>query len=159
MAVKLLALLLACLPLLAQAQAYPTRPVRVIVPLAPGGTGNTLARMMSEEMGKILGQAFVVENRAGSGGVIGTETVAKSPPDGYTLLLASPSHVINPALRPNYDIYWMNVATGKRIRLTYAPGADVLPVFSPDGTKLMWTSTRDGTLPAQLYVADFRAPG
>ena len=104
MAVKLLALLLACLPLFAQAQAYPTRPVRVIVPLAPGGTGDTLARMMSEEMGKILGQAFVVENRAGSGGVIGTETVAKSPPDGYTLLLASPSHVINPALRPNaYD--------------------------------------------------------
>ena len=104
MAVRLLVLLLACLPLLAQAQAYPTRPVRVIVPLAPGGTGDTLARMMGEEMGKILGQAFVVENRAGSGGVIGTETAAKSPPDGYTLLLASPSHVINPALRPNaYD--------------------------------------------------------
>ena len=79
--------------------------MRVIVPLAAGGTGDTLARVVSEEMSKILGQPFVVENRPGSGGVIGTEAVAKSAPDGYTLLSASPSHVIHPALRPNvgYD--------------------------------------------------------
>jgi len=87
------------------AQAYPTKPVRMVVPLAAGGTGDTLARFVSEEMAKILGQPFVVENRPGSGGVIGTEAVAKSPPDGYTLLSASPSHVIHPALRPKvgYD--------------------------------------------------------
>ena len=48
--------------------------------------------------------------------------------------------------------------TGKKVRLTYAPGADVLPVFSPDGKKLMWTSTRDGRQPAQLYIADFVPP-
>jgi TolB protein len=60
--------------------------------------------------------------------------------------------------RPNYDLYWMNVETGKKLRLTYAPGADVLPVFSPDGSKLMWTSTRDGRGPAQLYIADFVRP-
>ena len=52
----------------------------------------------------------------------------------------------------------MNVETGKQVRRTYAPGADVLPVFSPDGTKLMWTSTRDGRQPAQLYLADFVPP-
>jgi Tol biopolymer transport system component len=64
----------------------------------------------------------------------------------------------NPLVRPNYDLYWMNVDTGKKVRLTFAPGADVLPVFSPDGTKLMWTSTRDGRQPAQLYMADFTPP-
>ena len=61
--------------------------------------------------------------------------------------------------RPNYDLYWMNLETGKKVRITYAPGADVLPVFSPDGKKLMWTSTRDGKQPgAQLYIADFVVP-
>jgi Tol biopolymer transport system component len=60
--------------------------------------------------------------------------------------------------RPNYDLYWMNVDTGKKVRLTYAPGADVLPVFSPDGKKILWTSTRDGRRPAQLYIADFTMP-
>jgi tripartite-type tricarboxylate transporter receptor subunit TctC len=83
------------------AQAYPAKPVRIVVPLAAGGTGDTLARFVSEEMAKLLGQPFLVENRPGSGGVIGTETVAKSAPDGYTLLSASPSHVIHPALRAN----------------------------------------------------------
>jgi Tol biopolymer transport system component len=60
--------------------------------------------------------------------------------------------------RPNYDIYWMDIETGKRVRLTHAPGADVLPVFSPDYKKLMWTSTRDGRQPSQIYVADFTPP-
>ena len=101
---KLLALLACCLPLLAGAQSYPTRPIRLIVPLAVGGTGDTLARAVGEEMSRLMGQAFVIENRAGSGGSIGTESVAKSPADGYTLLFASPAHVINPLLRPNsYD--------------------------------------------------------
>ena len=63
----------------------------------------------------------------------------------------------NPTQRPNYDLYWMNVETGEKTRLTFAPGADVLPVFNRDCTKLMWTSTRDGQSPAQLYLADFRA--
>jgi tripartite-type tricarboxylate transporter receptor subunit TctC len=90
---------------LAAAQPYPSKPVRMIVPLAAGGTGDTLARVVSEEMGKLLRQPFVVENRPGSGGVIGTEAVARSAPDGYTLLSASPSHLIHPALRPKvgYD--------------------------------------------------------
>jgi tripartite-type tricarboxylate transporter receptor subunit TctC len=81
------------------AQGYPARPVRVIVPLAAAGTGDTLARVVSEEMAKLLGQPFLVENRPGSGGVIGIEAVAKSAPDGYTLLAISPSLVIHAALR------------------------------------------------------------
>jgi tripartite-type tricarboxylate transporter receptor subunit TctC len=90
---------------LAHAQAYPSRPVKVIVPLAAAGTGDTLARVMSEEMAKILKQPFVVENRPGSGSVIGTEVVAKAPADGYSLLLVGPYHVINPILRSksSYD--------------------------------------------------------
>jgi Tol biopolymer transport system component len=64
----------------------------------------------------------------------------------------------NPLVRPNYDLYWMNIETGKKTRLTFAPGADVLPVFSRDYTKIMWTSTRDGRQPAQLFIADFTPP-
>jgi tripartite-type tricarboxylate transporter receptor subunit TctC len=84
---------------------YPSRPVRVIVPLAAAGTGDTLARAVSEEMAKLLGQPFVVENRPGAGGLVGTEAVAAAAPDGYTLLAISPSHVINPALhqKKTYD--------------------------------------------------------
>jgi Tol biopolymer transport system component len=78
-------------------------------------------------------------------------------PDGKHIVYAGADHS-NPAVRPNYDLYWMDVSTGKKVRLTYAPGADVLPVFSPDGKRLMWTSTRDGRRPAQLYVADFVPP-
>ncbi len=60
--------------------------------------------------------------------------------------------------RPNYDLYWMNIETGKTTRITHAPGQDVLPVFSPDYSKLMWTSSRDGRSPTQLYIADFTPP-
>jgi tripartite-type tricarboxylate transporter receptor subunit TctC len=77
----------------------------MIVPLAPGGTGDTLARTVGEEMGKQLNTNIVVDNRPGSGGLIGTQTVASAAPDGYTLINVSPSHVINPALhtRNTYD--------------------------------------------------------
>lgn len=64
----------------------------------------------------------------------------------------------NPLARPNYDVYWMDIETRKKTRLTFAPGADVLPVFSPDYSKLMWTSNRDGRSPTQLYLADFTPP-
>src|SRR5262249_38713526 len=77
--------------------------------------------------------------------------------DGKHIVYTAADHS-NPTVRPNYDLYWMNIETGKTVRLTYAPGADVLPVFSPDGKKLMWTSTRDGRQPAQLWMADFVPP-
>ena len=88
------------------AQTFPNRPIKIIVPLAAAGTGDTLARAVGEAMAKELGQAVVVENRPGAGGLLGTESVATAPPDGYTLLATSPAHVINPSLyakRKTYD--------------------------------------------------------
>jgi tripartite-type tricarboxylate transporter receptor subunit TctC len=82
----------------ANAQTYPSKSVRVIVPSAPGGSVDTLGRLLAQKLSAALGQQFVVENRAGSGGVVGTEVVAKAAPDGYTLLMAYHSHVINPTL-------------------------------------------------------------
>lgn len=97
--------LLALCPVLGAAQHYPSKIIRMIVPLAPGGTGDTLARTVGEEMGRILGTNIVIDNRPGAGGLIGTETVASAAADGYTLINVSPSHVINPALhtRKTYD--------------------------------------------------------
>ena len=80
------------------AESYPSRTVRVIVPSSPGGSVDALGRMVSQKLSSALGQQFVVENRAGSGGVVGTEVVAKAAPDGYTLLMAYHSHIINPAM-------------------------------------------------------------
>jgi TolB protein len=64
----------------------------------------------------------------------------------------------DPTKRPNFDLFWMDIETGKVTRITFAPGQDVLPVFSPDCKKLLWTSTRDGRQPAELWIADFEAP-
>jgi tripartite-type tricarboxylate transporter receptor subunit TctC len=93
------------LPLASFAQGFPSKPIRVIVPLAAGGTGDILGRLVGEALGAGLGGAVVVENRAGSGGTIGTEAVARSLPDGHTLLHTSASHIANAALRPKlpYD--------------------------------------------------------
>jgi tripartite-type tricarboxylate transporter receptor subunit TctC len=78
---------------------YPTRPVRMVVSFAAGGPTDTVARIMGAKMGELLGQQLVVENKAGAGGNIGADTVAKAPPDGYTLLMATVStHAINPGL-------------------------------------------------------------
>lgn len=80
------------------ADAYPTRPVHWIVGYPPGGTTDILARIMSQWLSERLGQQFVVDNRPGAGNNIGTEIVAKAPPDGYTLLLANPANAINATL-------------------------------------------------------------
>lgn len=95
--------LLAPAPATAQAR-FPTKPIRLIVPFPPGGSVDPLARVLSERLSESLGQQLVVDNRPGGNAVIGTELTAKSPADGYTLLLASTSHVTNPLLVPtNYD--------------------------------------------------------
>jgi len=92
----LLALLLA-LPLPAAfAQGYPARPVRLIVPFAPGGFTDVVARILGQKLSVAMGQQFVVENKAGAGSTIGTDFVAKAAPDGYTLLMVSSTHVISP---------------------------------------------------------------
>jgi Tol biopolymer transport system component len=77
--------------------------------------------------------------------------------DGQHIVYTAADHS-DPMTRPNYDLYWMETETGKTARLTFAPGQDVLPVFSPDGKKLMWTSSRDGRSPTQLWIADFTPP-
>jgi tripartite-type tricarboxylate transporter receptor subunit TctC len=93
--------LLAGLLLLAAAQghAWPTKPIKIIVPFAPGGTADTLGRLVAQKLGEQLKASFVVENRAGAGGAIGSDLVAKAAPDGYTLVISGiASHVIAPML-------------------------------------------------------------
>ena len=87
------------------AQDYPTRSVRVLVGLGPGGGSDTVARIMTTKLSEMLGQSFVVDNRPSAGGALSSEIVAKAAPDGYTLLAMSPTHVITPSLRSNagYD--------------------------------------------------------
>jgi tripartite-type tricarboxylate transporter receptor subunit TctC len=80
----------------ALAQDYPTRPVRIVIPLSPGGTTDVPGRIIAQKLSETLGQQFFVENRAGAGGTIGTDYVAKSRPDGYTLLLTASPFVIAP---------------------------------------------------------------
>jgi len=92
-------IVLACLAAgIAAAQGYPARPVRIVVPFAPGGPNDILARVIGQKLTESWGQQVIVENRAGGGTVIGTEVVAKSPPDGYHLLMVSTSHTTNPTL-------------------------------------------------------------
>jgi len=92
--------LLACLGG-AQAETYPSRPITLIVPAAPGGGNDTVARAVATALGERLGQQIIVDNRSGAGGVIATEIVANAPKDGYTLLLVSLAHAVNPWL---YDL-------------------------------------------------------
>jgi len=82
------------------AQQYPVRPVRIIVPFAPGGGVDFIARLIGQKLGEALGQQIIVENRPGAGSAIGTEVAIRSAPDGYTLLEISPSYTINPSLQP-----------------------------------------------------------
>jgi tripartite-type tricarboxylate transporter receptor subunit TctC len=96
------------------AQDYPLRPVRLIVPFPPGGGNDIVARAVAQELGKSLGQQFVVDNRAGAGGAVGAELAARSPADGYTLFLGGVgSHVVNPSLHS---------------KLSYDPIRDFAPV-------------------------------
>ncbi|MGZ5035393.1 MAG: Bug family tripartite tricarboxylate transporter substrate binding protein, partial [Usitatibacter sp.] len=78
----------------ALAQSYPTKPVKIVVPFAPGGNLDVTARLIGESMAKTLGQPFIVENRAGAGGALGSDAVAKSPPDGYTLVAGTTATTI-----------------------------------------------------------------
>src|SRR5262245_22107593 len=100
-----LLLLLEHPPAQAQTEAWPQRPVTIIVPFAPGGNTDGIARIMAQQLGDAFGQQFVVENRAGAGGVLAAEAVARAVPDGYTLFLATaPQIAIAPAIsKKRYD--------------------------------------------------------
>jgi len=96
-----IAVLLAAFGCGAVAETYPSRPVKIVVPFSAGGPADVYARFLAERLQGAMGQPFVVENRPGGGSVIGTDIVAKSAPDGYTLLLMSNTHTINESLMPS----------------------------------------------------------
>jgi tripartite-type tricarboxylate transporter receptor subunit TctC len=85
----------------AMAQGYPNRPVRIVVPFAAGGPADNYARFIAQRLGDELKQSFVIDNRPGAGSIIGTDLVAKSPADGYTLLMMSNTHTVNESLIPS----------------------------------------------------------
>ena len=92
-------------PLTGWPQNYPSRPIKVIIPFPPGGPTDILGRIVAQKLGERLGQNVVIDNRPGASGMIGADMVAKSPPDGYTLLVNASLHVINPSLyeKSRYD--------------------------------------------------------
>ena len=120
-AIVLVCLYMTVLSPKAQAQEYPNRVVKIIVPFAPGGPSDIIARLLSQKLSENLGKSFIVENKPGGSANIGIAQVAKSPADGYTLLLVSSSFVINPSLfsNPGFDVF-----------KDFAPVA--LPVSSPN---------------------------
>ena len=103
------------------AQAYPNKPIKLIVPFAPGGFTDVVARIMGQKLSVSLGQPFVIENKAGAGSTIGTDFVAKAAPDGYTLVMVSTTHVISPAIYPKlpYDPIKSFTPVGKLVDSAY----------------------------------------
>lgn len=117
---------------LSQPAAYPSRPVRLIVPFTPGGTTDIFARLVGEKLSQSLGQQFIIDNRGGAGGNIGTDAVAKADPDGYTLVMGTVgTHAINPSLyaKMPYD------ALNDFAPVAYVAGVPNLMVVSPKKVK------------------------
>src|SRR5256885_6790659 len=95
-------------PLTVVAQAWPTKPVKFVVPFPPGGSVDPLARILGARLADSLGQQFIVENKTGAGGSIGTAFVARSAPDGYTYVVVFDTHAVNPALIPDLPYHTVN---------------------------------------------------
>lgn len=143
--------LLALLSVPAQAQPgsahdYPSRPVRITVPFAPGGSADVFGRFIAQRLQESLGQTFVVDNRPGAGSVIGTDAVAKSARYGYTLLLMSNTHTVNESLIPNKPFQLMR---------DFVP---VAPINAPDRVLVLKASLPVATLPELSKAAKAR-PG
>lgn len=122
-----LAPFLAFAPPGAQAQ-YPNKPIKLVVGFAPGGAADTVARAYGDQLGRVLGQPIVIENRAGAGSSIAAESVARSAPDGYTLLIASPASIsVNPALNAK-----LNYKPSDLVGVTQVSTSPLLIVVNPD---------------------------
>ena len=113
---------LALLASAASAQSYPSKPVRVVIPWPPGGSNDVVGRIVTQKVGENLGQQFIVDNRAGAAGSIGADVVAKAPPDGYTLMVHSTSHVGNAHLYKKLPYDTLKDFTGVAL-LAAQPGA------------------------------------
>ena len=130
------------------AAAYPNKPIRLVIGFAPGGAADSVARAMSDFFGKALGQTVVVDNKPGNGSSIAAELVAKSPPDGYTLLIASPSSIsVNPAQMTHIPyrggaLAIQSVMAGDT-QLTFGTSPTVLPQASGGKLIALAVSTRD----------------
>lgn len=142
------ALALAALPLGAQAQIYPTKAVRVIVPFGPGGVGDLTARAVAAELAKSLGQPFVIENRPGAGGVVAAETVAKAEPDGHTLFLMSNGTAVTAGLFKSLPYDTLKDFAPVSTLATFDIGV-LVPADSPYktlGELLAWAKANPGKL-------------
>ncbi len=123
----LLALTAAFPPAESSAQSYPSKPVRIIVPFGAGGLGDIYPRLIAQHLSERLKQPFVVEARPGAGAIIGSDAVAKSPPDGYTLLIVSNAHTTNESLNPNRPFSLMK----DFVAIAPVNYADVIMVVNP----------------------------
>jgi tripartite-type tricarboxylate transporter receptor subunit TctC len=123
------ALLLAIASFAAAAQNYPNRPVKIIVPYAVGGSADVYGRVLAAKLSEALGQPFVIENRPGAGAIVGTDAVAKSAPDGYTLLVMSNTHTVNETLFPKKPYQLMRDLAP----ITGINSQDLLLVANPKG--------------------------
>jgi tripartite-type tricarboxylate transporter receptor subunit TctC len=115
------------------AQPYPNRPIRLIIPYTPGGVVDTVGRVLAKHLGAELGQTIVVENKPGAGGILGTDSVTRERPDGYTLLLMDPAIVINPTLQKSipYDLSKLDalsIVSSSPLVLVAAPELNVRTV-------------------------------
>ena len=128
------------------AQEYPSKPVRIIVPFAPGGSADVFGRFLAQRLQESMGQTFVIDNRPGAGSVIGTDAVAKAAPDGYTLLLMSNTHTVNESLIPNKPFVLMR---------DFAP---IAPVNYSDLVLVAKASLPQSTLPELIKAVKAR-PG
>ena len=133
-------------PWAAAQEPYPSRPVRIIVPFAAGGPADVYARFLATKLQEAMGQPFVIDNRPGAGSIIGTDAVAKSPADGYTLLLMSNTHTVNESLIPNKPFQLMR---------DFVP---VAPINSSD-LVLVARSGLPATTLAELIAAAKAKPG
>jgi tripartite-type tricarboxylate transporter receptor subunit TctC len=131
----------------AQAQDYPNKPVRLIVPFAPGGSADVFGRFLAQKLQEAMGQTFVVDNRPGAGSVIGTDAVAKSAPDGYTLLLMSNTHTVNESLIPNKPFQLMR---------DFMP---VAPINASDLVLVAKAELASNTLPELIKAAKAKPGG
>jgi tripartite-type tricarboxylate transporter receptor subunit TctC len=128
--VSLLAAATIALPVTASAQSWPTKPIRLLVGFAPGGGTDIVMRAIAPKLGELLGQQIVVENRAGASGTIAADQVAKSAPDGYTLVVASFAHAVNPSLVPKLPYASVNDFT-PIIYVGYVPNVLVVTPSLP----------------------------